>query len=573
MVQQFNLVTDPWIKVLELETGEEQTVSLTTLFEHAQQYRQLAGEMKTQDLVIMRLLLAVLHTVYSRFDANNEPYSWLELDSDSMQVKAAVDDFAYQPDDLLDTWDDLYQSGKFSDVVVQYLKLYQSKFDFFGGTPFYQVTADEYDQLVPAKKKIATGTGTVSVKQINRQVSESGNTPAIFSPKVAEFKDQITIPELVRWLISYQNFTGVTDKTKIEMEEKFSNPAGWLYRLNPVFAKGQTLFDTLMLNLVLVQTDGDQIYQNQKPVWEYDTVIKYVEERKLAQAPTNLAFLYTAWSRVIHIEWQEDQPTIFSAGLPMFSSINCFLEPMTVWKIDKSDKHATVENFKPAVKGLRSLGIAMWRNFGSYVKTSEEDSQFKPGLVKWLNTLDDADIIPDAQQINLVSTALISDGNATSQAPVAEVVDDMSVSAGILFDDSDDFWPGRIMGLIDRTQKVGSDYWRFVAKIGQIRNIDSKAFANTESAKFYDRLNQPFKAWLQSLTDQDDRDKKSEEWQQALRKIVNEQTDAFMKEASPRDIKGITIVDKNDNRKLENIFTAKNQLNYWVSQDLELGKR
>lgn len=152
---------------------------------------------------------------------------------------------------------------------------------FFGGTPFYQVTADEYDQLVPAKKKIATGTGTVSVKQINRQVSESGNTPAIFSPKVAEFKDQITIPELVRWLISYQNFTGVTDKTKIEMEEKFSNPAGWLYRLNPVFAKGQTLFDTLMLNLVLVQTDGDQIYQNQKPVWEYDTVIKYVEERKL----------------------------------------------------------------------------------------------------------------------------------------------------------------------------------------------------------------------------------------------------------------------------------------------------
>ena len=28
----------------------------------------------------MRLLLAILHTVYSRFDATGEPYEWLTID-------------------------------------------------------------------------------------------------------------------------------------------------------------------------------------------------------------------------------------------------------------------------------------------------------------------------------------------------------------------------------------------------------------------------------------------------------------------------------------------------------------
>ena len=110
--------------------------------------------------------------------------------------------------------------------------------------------------------------------------------------------------------------------------------------------------------------------------------------------------------------------------------------------------------------------------------------------------------------------------------------------------------------MIETTQKIGSDYWKFVSSVGRIRNIDSKEFANTESAKFYDRLNRPFKDWLQSLTNQDDRDEKSVEWKKTLRGIVKAQAKAFTKEASPREIKGIAVTDKKGVRKLENIFTA-----------------
>lgn len=566
--QQFNLVTDPWINVLELESGVQKTVSLIELFQHAHQYRQLAGDMKTQDLAVMRLLLAILHSVYSRFDANGIPYSWLSVDLKTFKVELLVDDFDYDSDDLLKTWKVLSDNGAFTDIVDRYLYQYQSKFNFFGDTPFFQVTADEYDQLVPMTKQIATGTGTVAVKQINRHVSESGNTPAVFSPKTTNYKNQVSIPEFIRWIISYQSYTGVTDKTKVKATEKFSNSAGWLYRLNPVFAKGKTLFETLMLNLVLI-SDSDEDYQNQKPVWEYDNAIDYVKERRQMQAPTNLAFLYTVWSRVLHIEWRNEQPTIFSAGLPMFSNTNCFLEPMTVWKIDKNSGE---ESFKPAVKGIKSLGIAMWRNFGSYIRT-EDERYNTPGLVKWLDRLEEAQLIPDDQLVNLASVSLVSDGNATSQAPIAEISDDMSISAGVLFDITDDFWSRRIMELVEVTQKVGSDYWQFISNVGRIRNVDVTKFASIESSKFYDRLNKPFKDWLKSLTSQDDRDERSVEWKKTLREIVNQQATSFMNSATAREIKGIMIVDKDNKRKIENIFTANNYLRYWVTQDLKLEKR
>ena len=40
---------------------------------HAQEYMDLAGEMPTQDAAMLRLLLAVLFTVFSRVDEMGEP--------------------------------------------------------------------------------------------------------------------------------------------------------------------------------------------------------------------------------------------------------------------------------------------------------------------------------------------------------------------------------------------------------------------------------------------------------------------------------------------------------------------
>ena len=233
--KHFNLVTEPWIKVID-DQNQEREVSLEKLFTNIEHYRRLAGEMKSQDLAILRFLLAILTTVYSRYDAVDQPYDWLELDDQMRPVSFDEDAFDSErkriEKGLLATWRKLYHVGHFTPVLTEYLHQYQKRFDLFDkNTPFYQVTREQYDSLVPQNKTIAKGKGTVAVKQINRTISESNNKPDIFSPSTSLHKNDVSLAALVRWLITYQNFTAVTDKTKITTKEKFSVSKGWLYGL------------------------------------------------------------------------------------------------------------------------------------------------------------------------------------------------------------------------------------------------------------------------------------------------------------------------------------------------------
>jgi CRISPR system Cascade subunit CasA len=189
-------------------------------------------------------------------DADDHAYDWLSLNADTWQatVKGEPKSIKIQ-DAMYQTWSDLFDRKTFTPSVSAYLKAWHSKFDFFGDQPFFQVTESEYDHFVSEKKRVATGTGTVALKQIDRRVSESAHSPAIFAPKAGTAKNELKLPELIRWVISYQNYTGVTDKSKVVTADKYSASPGWLYKLNPVFAQGDDLFETLMLNLVLVHPD------------------------------------------------------------------------------------------------------------------------------------------------------------------------------------------------------------------------------------------------------------------------------------------------------------------------------
>lgn len=553
--RQFNLVSDPWIKVITGADYHTELVSLRTLFDRADEYQQLAGDTRSQDLAVLRVLLAVLHTVYSRYDASDEPYDWLAVDSETMTVGQPVNQDEVDSDDLLETWQKLYNNGQFSAAVGQYLSLHQNDFNFFGEKPFYQVTRGLYDESVPEKKRIEHGSGTVAVKQIDRSVSESGNSRAIFSPKTDAGKDSIALPELVRWLITYQNFTGVTDKSKIESAEPFSNSSGWLYRIDPVFVKGKTLFDTLMLNLVLVPGHG---YHPERPVWEYENSLTYLNDRRKGLQPDNLAELYTTWSRILCLQWENDNvPTIFSAGIPIFAPGNAFIEPMTTWRFDKKDKV-----YKPNNKRLESLSKAMWRNFGQYVEVQKDSPSHQPGIVAWLHQLKDSQSIRRDQLLTLATATLISDGNATSQAPAAELAEEMVVQADVLFDqEGQRYWPRRIEDAIDLATQVSSNYWHFIYTIGKVRRLsdaDSKAFSGQEANRYYQRLNGPFSDWLAGLTVADDRDQKIEEWKTTLRHVVLNCASEMMQSATTRDIEGGVSEKGNP----VNIFTAFGSLKY-----------
>ena len=66
-IKSFNLWDEEWICVLDRDC-QIKTVSLFELFRDANHYKSLAGETETQNAAMLRFLLAILHTVFSRMD-------------------------------------------------------------------------------------------------------------------------------------------------------------------------------------------------------------------------------------------------------------------------------------------------------------------------------------------------------------------------------------------------------------------------------------------------------------------------------------------------------------------------
>lgn len=548
--RHFNLITEPWIKVLD-ENYQELTVSMEEVLKNARHYRQLAGEMRSQDLVILRLLLAVLLSVYQRVNADGEPYEGLTMD-DRWQVTVDPDlDFEDLIEEMQETWQTLYEGGEFSQAVFDYLKAYEDRFDFFGEHAFYQVGREFYDAHVPAKKWIKTGNGKVAVKEINRRVSESNNSAAIFSPRSNGFKNRLSLDEFVRWVITYQNYTGVSGKTSVNGMNDVSK--GWLYSISPVYVKGANLFETLMLNLTLFQDDQEK-YRYPKPVWEWNLEI-YIDHRVEGLVPDNLPELYTVLSRITYIEWNGDYPTTIQGKLSRFDEVNAFIEPMITWRLDK-------KGYKPRTKQLSDLRIAMWRNFGDYVGTDDEENRV-PGIVWWLNYLTDKGFLTQETNINLSSAGMIVGDDKKSQMPAAEFFDDFTIRADVLFDPDPlaaRRWPRRIEEVIELTKRVGGTLYYFAKEVAELRDSNgSGSFANRISAEFYDQLNEPFLGWLASLRNDQDRDEKILEWKKALHSLVMQTARKLVQESSPTEMRG---------KDSTNIFTLYNATQLKIRKQL-----
>lgn len=548
--RHFNLITEPWIKVLD-ENYQELTVSMEEVLKNARHYRQLAGEMRSQDLVILRLLLAVLLSVYQRVNADGEPYEGLTMD-DRWQVTVDPDlDFEDLIEEMQETWQTLYEGGEFSQAVFDYLKAYEDRFDFFGEHAFYQVGREFYDAHVPAKKWIKTGNGKVAVKEINRRVSESNNSAAIFSPRSNGFKNRLSLDEFVRWVITYQNYTGVSGKTSVNGMNDVSK--GWLYSISPVYVKGANLFETLMLNLTLFQDDQEK-YRYPKPVWEWNLEI-YIDHRVEGLVPDNLPELYTVLSRITYIEWNGDYPTTIQGKLSRFDEVNAFIEPMITWRLDK-------KGYKPRTKQLSDLRIAMWRNFGDYVGTDDEENRV-PGIVWWLNYLTDKGFLTQETNINLSSAGMIVGDDKKSQMPAAEFFDDFTIRADVLFDPDPlaaRHWPRRIEEVIELTKRVGGTLYYFAKEVAELRDSNgSGSFANRISAEFYDQLNEPFLGWLASLRNDQDRDEKILEWKKALHSLVMQTARKLVQESSPTEMRG---------KDSTNIFTLYNATQLKIRKQL-----
>lgn len=557
---KFNLLDEPWVSVVYDDRGATKEVSLLDLFQNAHNYKDLAGDTKTQDFAILRVLLAVLHTVFSRFDADGQVYDFLEVDDRFRQLETVdEDDLNDYEDALYETWVNLWNQGQFPEIVSQYLEKWRDRFYLLDEEyPFFQVRKEDISEEKINKLKA----GSVSGKFINRTISESGNKESLFAPRSSQQKELLNFGEVARWLLAFQGYTGTGDKTKfnnLDSEVKLSK--GWLFDIGAVIVKGQNLFETLLLNCILPYRQGANLEHIQVPCWELssgETIKNYLA----GNVADNLSSLYTNWSRAICIDSEINLDSVFSmqiVKLPEVPHQDNFLEPFTLWKYNLSGES------KGNTPNKHSANQSLWRSFASLTITV--DNQRKPGIIDWLDNLKEQ---IGEQQIELSAVSMKDDGNATSWLPTDEIIDTLFVNEFVLTDLQEKGWVTRINDVVEETKTVVSNtYRRFIKEIKEIRNIQSDAFTSQKVEECYFKIDQPFRQWLASIHYEDEKDCKVFEWRQKLKNIVLREAQTLLQEGGPRDYLG--IIDK-DKGTVKNIATAYDNFTYWLNQNMKEGK-
>lgn len=419
-MDNFNLVKNSWIKVFD---EYEKEVSLATFFNHAHEYNILAGESHQQDLSTLRFLLAIVQRVYSG-----------------------------------ETIESLLKLGKFDDRIQSYLSKYQDCFDMQGDKPFYQVTADQYNRYADTRFKIKTEgkqTGTLAIRQLNRNISESNNSPNVLSTIPESKKDKLSIPELVRWLIAYQNYAGTSDKSKAVLGYPIRVSAGSLYKTDPVYLRGENLFETLVLNFT-------EDSASQKPTWEWN-LDDYVSQ--VNEAPDNVSQLYTLLSRLIYIDWSNDEPIILVTGLPMPTGIS---DPMSMVN----------DNGKIRVRNLQKLH--------DYV-AFELGKVFELPTFQKLNELELKN-----KNIAIINNNYVGDPRNPSQTPVATVFEELSFNSDLFYRRKED-----MLAVSRLVRDVIQAYSMLVYNIDKIKHTRAdKKRIDKSVDEFKDTMLELIKNWL-----------------------------------------------------------------------------
>ncbi|MFQ9792821.1 MAG: type I-E CRISPR-associated protein Cse1/CasA [Acutalibacteraceae bacterium] len=410
---EFNLLDEPWIKVMKRD-GTIDEVSILTVFEQAHLYTDLAGELATQNVAVLRLLLAVLHTVFSRVDEHRED--------------APIE----ETDDALERWGALWNANCFPiEPIKAYLHTQHEKFWLFHPErPFGQALS------------AAKGTEYSAAKLIG-ELSESSNKIRLFPPRTGKDKTEISYAESARWLLYVNGYDDTSAKPK---GKNLPSPgAGWLGKLGLITAKGKTLFETLMLNLVLLKEDYEP-WEPNVPAWELPKARE--GERVEITIPDNPAALLTLQSRRLLLERNNDKVTGYRLlGGDFFSRENAFNETMTVWK-SVMERGTSTGQYQPK---RHDSSKQMWRDFASIVE--QNDTKHLPGIVTWMNQLQKAKLL-DKHQMVCFSIASVQYGD--KDFFVTDEFSDSLTFYAELLTDAGEIWRTLALNEIQRCDQIAN---------------------------------------------------------------------------------------------------------------------
>ena len=524
---EFDLLTEPWIRV-RLKDNAVQEVSLTEALVSAQDYVDLAGEMPTQDAAVLRLLLAVLFTVFSRVNVEGKP--------EPLEKRGQA----------LRRWSELWQLGHFpAEPIRDYLEQWKDRFWLFHPThPFWQVPT--------LCNGIAFGG-----KKLNGERAESGNKTPLFQNVSKTECEVLSYAQAARWLI-YQN--GYDERGgRPKAGNKPRHGVGWLGQIGFVAVKGKNLYETLLRNMAF-PTEQDALREEQQPCWEREQV--RAEQSVKIVMPKNQAELLTLQSRRILLKRSETVPGVVGyevLGGDYWDSENAFGEQMTLWS--RTSKKNEKMTYKPQ---QHEAGKQLWREIPSMLDPEGR----KPGVLTWNQQLQNLRILSRKEQIVLNMVGMRYDNQ---EASVKDVYTDQLAMQLAVLDELSRPWTVRINQEVERCEKAAESIGVLCEELKLAGGLDYsqvKKVKEDARAQFYFAVDQPFRQWLQEIDpEQDDPDEAVQRWQAQARSIAEELGKQMVREAGNAALKGHrVVVDKNKKTESSTLYTSPKAYNHFRSK-------
>jgi len=469
MEKEFNLLKEDWIAVLD-NTGETNEVSLIKVFQSAHKIKRLSGELVAQDIAVLRLLLAVLYSVFTRTGLSGENTS---LKSEKQAI---------------DRWNDIWKQKAFAIKPIEdYLLSYTERFYLFHTLlPFYQI---------PLKDNYGSEFTTAKLKG---DLSESGNKPNPFGMRSGPSKKGIKYSEAARWLLYLNGFDDISVAPALRKDLGKS----WLGKLGLLYVEGGSLFETLMLNLSFL---GER-FKTGTAVWEKGICVK---DRAKITAPANPAEMLSLQSRRISLIKNNGLVTGYKLyGGDLFSKENAFIEHMTLWK--KKNKSENI--FVPKT---HNASLPLWCDLPSI--TAEYVGAKRPGVIEWIGKLKDAGLFDGKIKLHSADVKY----KFPIASSVIDITDDSITFDTLLLTAAGETWVNHINDQLKETQTYVNCLGLLIKYLQKAAGGENPASIEAAWQQAYFELDEPFRNWLENIDfHKDDVEVTMTTWSKQAKEIV-----------------------------------------------------
>ncbi|CAL9672579.1 hypothetical protein SUDANB15_07511 (plasmid) [Streptomyces sp. enrichment culture] len=480
-VLPFDLTSRPWIPVLRSD-GYQDELSLRQVFARAGELRRVMGDLATQEFTLLRLLLAVAH--------------------DALDGPADIEE-----------WAELWEDPDCFAPVQAYLEEHCERFDLLHPvTPFLQTAG-----LRTAKGEVFS---------LNRIVADVPAGEPFFSARMPDV-DRLTFAEAARWVVHVHAYdtsgikTGMVGDDRVKGGKVYPLGTGWAGGLGGVFVEGDTLRETLLLNLVAADTEELDFSPDDRPAWRCEPC-RPGSDGRLATGPRDL---YTWQSRRVRLHHDADgvHGVVLGYGDPLAWRNMHRREPMTAWrrspaqekKLGQSPVYLPLEHdpARSAWRGIAALLADRLEDTGG----AEAPSRLRPRILEWVARLVTEGHLP---RRFLVRARVAGVKYGTQQSVIDEVVDDRLVMPVVLLHGQEPTYARQAIAAAEDADRAVRVLGDLAADLARATGAEQEGPKSAARAEGFDALDHPYRGWLSAMAEASDPFEHRHVWQRQVRETV-----------------------------------------------------